>query len=244
MVDPKKVLPSVENLTGADYHALSESQREAGDFESAVASSQKASDEYFKEGNFVKASEALASQMLSYRHLYEQTGDDVYKISALESIEKAVSILKNSGGKNGMGILLYNQAKYCQTDGDYNASISFMRDALAAFKNAPEDIMNTASQIAEISTRLAAYEFGLGDDEAYARFEKSLEELKDNPNPDEYTQGVWLSGAFMHMAEGSLMRHEIDKAQEFIEKAEKVIAEDTRYNIRREQIEKLKIKAK
>lgn len=242
MVDSKKLNPSGESLSAADLHSLSESQRESGDFESAVSTAQKASDVYLKEENYVKASEALASQMLSYRHLFEQTGDEVYKISALESIEKAVTILKNSGEKNGMGILLYNQAKYFQTDGDINASVSFMRDALTAFKNAPDDNMNTPSQVAEINTRLASFEYGLGDDEAYPRFEKSLEELKDNPNPDEYTQGVWLSGAFMHMAEGFIMRSEMDKAHDFIVKAEDVIGEDERYNIRREQIKKLKLK--
>lgn len=115
-----------------------------------------------------------------------------------------------------------------------------MRNALKAFEDAPDDPMGFPAHIAEIKTRLSAFEYSSGDDDALNRFETALENLKSNPHPDEYSQRVWESGAYMHMAEAFIARGEKEKAIEYLNKATEVVGEDQRFKLRRNQIEKIR----
>ena len=240
MVDGSENLPIPEGLTGQGYHVMSEGQREKGNFTDAIESAQKAFGSYFQEGNISKASEAKASEMLSHRHLFESTGDHAHLDNARTAIEKSVSILKDNSEKKGLGTAYYNLAKFYQTSGEGELAISTMRNALKAFEDAPDDPMGFPAHIAEIKTRLSAFEYSSGDDDALNRFEIALENLRSNPHPDEYSQGVWESGAYMHMAEACKKRGETEKALGYLDKATEVIGENEGFKLRRNQIEKIR----
>lgn len=229
-----------QEVSGHDYHVRAEQQREGGSFLDAAISAQQASDAYLVEGNITKAAEALSSQFLAYRHQFEKTGDEEFKKKAQDSVERSVKIISDSGEVKGLGIPLYNLAKFHQTNGDMPEAIDAMKKALKAFEDAPDDPMGFPAQIAEIKTRLSALEFGNGDDTAGQRFGTAFRELSENPHPNDYAQSVWLSGSFMHMAEAFVKRNEKEKAKEYLFKADEIIGDDERFKLRREQIEKLR----
>jgi len=239
MTDESLNSPEVK-MSGTEFHVRSEELRERGNFLDAVTSAQSAESSYLEEGNPVKAAEACASEMLAYRHLYEQTGLTEHKDNARKAIEKGVEIMRNSGETVGMGIVLYNLAKFYQTEGDYERAVEVMRESLAAFEAAPNDPMGFPAQIAEIKARLSAFEYGAGDDTAYDRFHNAFVALKENPHSDEYTQKVWESGCYLHLAEALIRSQRFDEALEHLDAAELIVGEDERFFLRINQIEKLR----
>jgi len=234
------VIPPERELTGQEYHVMSEKEREGGDFQAAVEDAARASAIYLTEGNPIKAAEAKSSEFLAHRHLFETTGQEQHRDNARKAIEESVKIIRDSGEKIGLGTPLYNLAKFYQTTGEFDLSIGAMKDALNAFRNAPEDPMGFSGHIAEISTRLAAFEYRQRDDSAQSRFDEALEELRKNPHPDAYSQLVWFSGAHMHMAEAYFARREKDKALEQLGLAEQIVKGDERLKVRQDQLAELK----
>lgn len=238
---PKNPL-NPEAPTGQNLHVKSEQLRESGNFLQAVITAQGAQRLYLEEENPVKAAEACASEMLAWRHKYEQEGNLEDNQNAKEAIEKGVLIMKDSGEKVGLGIVLYNLAKFYQTEGNNEMAIKNMREALRAFEEAPQDSMNFPAHIAEIKTRLSAFEYGAGDDTASDRFEDAVKDLEDTPQPDGYAQTVWLSGAFIHMAQASIERGEKERAVEFLAKADGLTRDDVRFKLRQKQIAEMREK--
>lgn len=89
-----------------------------------------------------------------------------------------------------------------------------------------------------METRLAALEFIQGDETAMVRFVKALDTLKNAQDRDNYARNVWLSGAYMHMAEALVVEHKL-KAEELLNEAAKIIASDMRLKLRKDQLAKL-----
>lgn len=225
-----------ETLSGQDLHVKSEQLRESGNFLQAAIAAQGAERLYLEEDNPVKAAEACASEMLAWRHKFEREGDPEDRNHAREAIEKGVLIMKDSGEKVGLGTVLYNLAKFYQTEGNNELAIKNMKAALVAFEDAPDDPMGFPAHRAEIRTRLSAFEYGAGDDTAFDRFEIAVSDLKDSPHPDDYAQTVWLSGAYMHMAQAYIEKGEKEKALEFLVKADILVRHDERFKLRQNQI--------
>lgn len=237
MKDTVESLNSPENPSAGDLHVKSEQFRESGDFLKAVITAQGAQKLYLEEENPIKAAEACASEMLAWRHKFEKEGNPEDSVYAREAIEKGVLIMKESGKKVGLGIVLYNLAKFYQTEGNNEQAIKNMKAALSAFEDAPDDPVGFPAHIAEIRTRLSAFEYGFGDDTAFERFETAVSDLEHSPHPDSYSQTVWLSGAYMHMAQAYARLGEKGRAGEYYMKAKETLGKDQRFKLRNEQIE-------
>lgn len=184
-----------------------------------------------EEKNLEKIVETLAEKSLVLRHIGSANDGDTAIIFAKHTAMAAVEIAK----KNNINptIPLYNLAKDQESLNETSEAIGSIKEAL-----------NTATKpslIAEMKTRLASLEYKNGDDAAEERFRESLEELKKNPHEDEYTQKVWLSGAYMHMAESMIGKND-ERAKEFLLTAKDIITSDPALKIRKRQIETLEAK--
>lgn len=219
-------------------HMEAENAREKGDFAKALELTDAATVKYQKEGNVIKLAEVQSSRFLTFRHLFEATNDVSYKILASHAVESSVDIMRQIGMKNGLGIPLYNLAKWYQTNEEYDKSVATMKESLEAFDEAPEDPQARPSVKAEIKTRLSSIEYGLGDDDAMKRFNVALEDLESS-DEDSYNKAVWLSGAHMHIAEAFLRRDDATSAQTAVDKALSIVNSDDRLTLRKEQIQKL-----
>lgn len=231
-----------EPKTGHDYLLLAEKERESENFQGALTQVAKAEALYKEEGNVAGLAQSFASEFLIHRHLYEQNGNGEDKAHAQAAIEESVGIIKESGQKVGLGIPLYNLAKWYELTGEYEKSVESMKEALEALDASPDDPQSILSVKAEIGTRLASIAYRLGDESARLQFDKALSDLISNPNPDEYTQKVWVSGAHLHLADSMIARGDHEGARVEIAKAGIVINSDPRLTLRAKQLAKLQQK--
>lgn len=172
--------------------------------------------------------ETLTSQSLTLRHIGDADDNKNALILAKHTAMAAFEIAAKN--KLNPAIPLYNMAKDHESLGETGEAISAIKRALETYGD--------ASFMAEMKTRLASLERKKGDEKAMERFEIALQELKNNPNADVYTQQVWLSGAYLHMAE-SLRGIDNMKAKALLEEAAKIINTDERLKLRKRQLERI-----
>lgn len=216
---------------GNELHIKAEQARENGDFLESLVLCDEATVEYVKEGNTQKLAEVQASRALSFRHLAAQTENKNFLILAKYAAKAGIKIIGKSDNKNGIALPLYTLAKVLIDLEKFDKAQEKIKEALEA----GDETINQAT-IAEMKTRLAALEYRLGVDGAESAFSSALSEL-ESEDIDEYTKKVWISGAYLHMAEAKLARQE--NADELLAKAAEIINTDDRLKIRHDQLTKL-----
>lgn len=203
-------------------------KRESGDFAGSLELLTDALVAFQSKNDAEGIIEALVSQSLTLRHIGEADNNANVLIYAKHTAMAAVEIATKN--KLNPSIPLYNMAKDQESLGETGDAINSIRKALGTHGD--------LSFMAEMKTRLASLECKRGDDAAMGRFDDALQELKDNPNSDDYTQKVWVSGAYLHMAE-SLAGRDNAKAKELLVEAGKIINADDRLKLRKRQLEKV-----
>lgn len=211
-----------------------EQAREQGDFRKSLELLADAVVAAFEENKEEKLVDALSSQALVYRHLFEKTKAKNYLVLAKHSSMAAIELARQNNDPTLLSIALYNLGKVLESIGEND-------EALKNYKEALSQTVDRPAMMAEMKTRLAVLEYKNGDHTAMGRFETSVEELTNSEDPDNYAKAVWESGAYMHMAEALIDRDKA-KAKQLIDEAEKIIASDMRLKLRREQLENLKLK--
>lgn len=211
-----------------------EQVRERGDFKRSLELLGDAVIAAFEEKKEEKLVDALSSQALVYRHLYDKTKAKNYLVLAQHASFGAVELAKNSNDPTLLSIALYNLGKVLESNGELD-------EALKNYIEAVSQKVDRPAMISEMKTRLAVLEFRNGDKDAMGRFESALSDLKSAEDRDNYALAVWQSGAYMHMAD-ALIDSDKAKAKQLLDEAEKIIASDMRLKLRKEQLAKLKAK--
>lgn len=211
-----------------------EQARERGDFKKSLELLQDAIVAIVEERKEEKLIDATSSQALVYRHLFDKTKSLNYLVLAKHSAMTAVELARKNGDTTLLSIAVYNLGKVQE-------SLDNPDEALSNYKEAVSLDVYRPAMMAEMKTRLAVLEFRKGDTTAMERFESALKELVGAEDTDSYAKCVWLSGAYMHMAE-ALLETDKDKANELLGEAGKVIASDMRLKLRKQQLEILKEK--
>lgn len=208
------------------------SARERGDFKKSLELLGDGIIASIDEGKEEKLVDILSSYALVYRHLYDKTQNENYLILAKHSAINALELAQKSNDPTLLCIANYNLGKVQESLGELKEAMNSYREAIS------KDIQRPA-MMAEMRTRLYVLELRMGDNEAMERFEKAVSELVKSEENDNYSKAVWLSGAYMHMAE-ALIGKDNAKARQLLNEAGKVIASDMRMKLRKEQLEKLK----
>lgn len=209
-----------------------EQVRERGDFKKSLELLSNAIVVIQEERKEEKLVDALSSQALVYRHLFDLTTSQNYLVLAKHAALASVELARKSNDTTLLSIAVYNLGKIQESSDDIDEALASYRESILLETNRP-------AMMAEMRTRLAVLEFKKGDTSAMERYEIALEELKNAEDKDSYTKCVWLSGAYMHMAE-VLVEKDIAKAKKLLDEAGKVIASDMRLKLRKEQLDKLK----
>lgn len=218
---------------GRLIHLQAEKARENGDFTKSLELLAQAIVSYQSEKNLEGISLCLSSQALSYRHLFDKTKAREYLVLAKHLALAAIEISKGLSS-NTTGIALYNLGKVLESLGEN-------LEALKSYQEAIEHVdSESLAMKAEMMTRLEVLKFKNGDDTAFERFGIALEELKNAEEKDNYAKAVWLSGAYMHMAE-ALIEKDVPKAKELLGEAKKIIDSDMRLKLRKQQLEKISV---
>lgn len=220
---------------GRLLHIQADQLREKGEFVKALELLAQAIFAYQQEKLLSKIAECAASESLSYRHLFDQTGALEYLILAKHAAMAGIDIANKLQDTKTQAICEYNLGKVLESLGEIDDAINHYKKAIdLGFSDQP-------AMLAEMKTRLAVAEFKNGDKDAMVRFEAALDELRNSEEKDNYSKNVWLSGAYMHMAEALLLTDNA-KARALLSTAEKIIDSDLRLKLRGKQLEKLKEK--
>lgn len=210
-----------------------EQARERGDFKKSLELLSDAIVTIVEERKEEKLVDALSSQALVYRHLFDKTKSTNYLVLAKHVATASVELARKNGDSTLLSIAVYNLGKIQESNDENEQALSSYREAVSL------DV-NRSAMMAEMKTRLAVLEFRNGDFSAMERFESALKELVSAEDKDSYAKCVWLSGAYMHMAE-ALMGKDDGRAKELLNEAGKVIASDMRLKLRKQQLEKLQL---
>ena len=211
-----------------------EQARERGDFKKSLELLADAVTETFAERKYDKLVDITASEALVCRHLFASTGVKDYLVLAKHSAMASIEIARKLNDPTALCVSLYNAGKIQEDLGEHDMALKNYNEAIAQKVDRP-------AMSSEMKTRLAVLEYKNGDETAMGRFETALSDLKSAEDPDNYAKVVWESGAYMHMAE-ALFEKDKEKAKQLLDEAGKVIASDMRLKLRREQLEKLKMK--
>src|SRR5687767_11321259 len=176
-------------------HKKGEEARESGDFLEALKCCEEAGVEYIKAANVVKGAETCASRALTYRHLADTTGKKDFLTLAKFAAKAGVRLIEDSGSDEGKTTPLYTLAKVYESLERFDKAAEFVKEAIDSASDAPK------AQVAEMKTRLDALSYRNGETSALESFNADVEDLVSGGFDDEYVKHVWLSGAYMHMAE-------------------------------------------
>lgn len=228
----------VKNKSGGKrFHSLAEQTREEGKLLAALENTDKATIAYQEEGDMAGLAEIQASRMLTFRHLYEKTGEKKYLILARFAAEASVEIARSLTDKSGLAIPLFNLAKIRETLGELPGARDAYRETVEAMENNPPADHDRPAVLADVRGHLATCEYVNGDETALERAEQALADL-ESAEELSYNKNVWLSGAQMRIAK-AVNVDDPEKAREYLREAKKIIDEDKRLKLRLEQWEKL-----
>jgi tetratricopeptide (TPR) repeat protein len=227
-------------MTGKELHSQAEQAREKGDFAQAMTLISQVLIAYAEEKNEPGFAEALASQTLTLRHLWEKTGFGPYLRLALHSSLAGVEALEQAGDKAALVIPYHTVGKVYEALGEHDQAVSWHQKAVDIVDQLPAQ-HNRPGYKAEIVGHLQTTQLMTGDEAAYP---KLLETIKTLESSDEmaYNKDVWLSGMHMAAAEGLAKLNKVSEAKEHLDKAEAIVKANPDLKLRASQLEKLKTK--
>lgn len=241
-------MPEETAKTGQEYHLLSEKTREHGqDFLTALDNATRATVKYIKEGNLAGAAEAEASAAISWKHLILEASSEQEKqalgISGKHESLKSIEHAQLAGTPEAAILPLFELAKILEVLGND-------KEALEYFQKAVDSVLppshNRPAVRADMKSHLAmcSYRIATTPEQKTASLKKAREAVDELTNSGEekdsiYTYHVWLSGAYLRMAE-ALYVDTPQEAKDYLEKAGKIIEEDNSLILRKKQYEKLK----
>ena len=233
----KKETEKIQPSEGRRIHALAEQAREKGDFLAALKHTDEAMMTYQAKGDRLGFAEVLSSRFLTLRHLFEQTGDRLFLITAKHTVMASVDIAKESGDKKALAIPLFNLAKAQETLGELPHAVASYREAVDSLSNNPSEHHNNPAVLADFTIHLTTCEYKAGDKTALPKAESALSKFEAAAGVDEYTKDVWVSGGYMRFAE-MLREDDPEKARTALQKAKDII-DAKKLTLRAKQWEKL-----
>lgn len=231
---------------GRQLHAQAAQARESGDFENALQLSDQAMLAYQQAGDKLGLSELLTDRSITFRHLFEKTGDKDFLLITKAEMEASVEIARRSNNKEALALPIFNLAKVEESLKNYSTAINHYKEAIEQVYATPginepnpnSPAHNRPATIPDMKVHLSYSEYKNGDKSALERMEQSLQDLANSPEVDSYAKNTWLSGGYISMAE-MLKEDNPEKANEALQKAKEIINSDERLTLRKQQWEKL-----
>jgi len=222
---------------GRQIHGEAANARERGESIESLKLTDEAIKAYQEEGDLLGLAEVLVDRSITFRHLYDASGDKNYLVIAKHEAQAGVEIARKSNQKEALPIPLARLANV-QTDlGEFDEATKNYQEAVEAMSSNPPSQHNRPAVVVDMKAHLATTEYKSGDKSALERAEKALSELEQTDEAD-YNKHVWVSGAHMRIAE-MLINDDPQKAKEHLQKAKEIIDADPSLTIRAQQWEKL-----
>jgi len=226
------------DLEARQIHEIALEAQEKGDFIKALQLEVQAMVLYQKAGDQKGFAEIQAMFFLTYRHLYEQTGDEGYLSLAKHAAMVSVELAQKSGDKTALAIPYFNLAKAQETLGQDKEALETFREAVDNILNNPPDTHDKEAVKLDFQIHLFTAEIKNGNSSFKEKALSALKKLETAQGTTDYERGVWLSGGYMRLA-ACLKETEPEQAKKYLQKAKEIIDQDARLNLRLKQWEKL-----
>ncbi|SRR5260221_5704250 len=218
---------------GKEIHAEVERLRESGKPEESLRLAEEAKKVYLKERNVVGLSDLYGSISLAYRHLGDLE-------EAKKAAEEAVRVAKENNLKGDLARPLFNLAKVKEDLKDFGGAVEDYKESIKLFQEQNPTLHNRPGVLADMNIHLATCEYKANDKSGLERALSAIEDLKnsDEEQISKYNYDVWLSGAYMKIAD-ILKKHNLEMAHEYLGKAKEIIDANPKLEIRKKQWEEL-----
>src|SRR5260221_2160594 len=175
----------------------------------------------------VMISDLYGSLALAYRHLHNLQ-------EAKKAAEESVKIAKENNLKGDLARPLFNLAKVQEELGEISKAVVTYKESIGIFQQDNPKLHNRSGVLADMKIHLAVCEYKNGDRTALDRILQAINELdnSDEKTVSKYNFDVWMSGAYMNLAE-------ILKDKKYLMKAKEIIDANSELKLRKEQWEKL-----
>ena len=223
---------------GRQIHEQALAAQEKGEFLEALKLEDEAMIVYGEDGDGFGFSEIQAMRTLTYRHLYEQTGNEGYLIKAKHEAMSSVALAEFDEDEYSLAIPLVGLGRIMADLADFPHAAENFQRAVAILEKYPEGKHSRKSVIADYKVHLGVALYRAGDEAAFSMAEEALEELGASTDASAYEKGVWLSGGHMKIAE-AVNKTDREKAMEHMRAAKKIIDSDEKLKLRLEQWNRL-----
>ncbi len=189
-----------------------------------------------KKGDYLGMINALVERCLVWRHYYSQTKDDAFLVLAREDAKamKQIADMTNTHVRDHTALFLMGNLEMLL--GNFGNAVFYFKDALKYFKGGVAEKGDWRRHLGE-----ALYKNGQ-EGVGKKAILKGIEEIKKGAKGvDSFLVKVWLSGAYMTLAE--LQANAKPKeARQFLNKATEIIKNDKRLVLREIQLRELRRK--
>ena len=207
--------------------------REAGKTLEAIDYLNKAMQTFVIEHNYARFAHALLDRGICWQHLYQLNENNIaFAILYKKDAEAMLDLLTIKNIDEELDGAYFMNAKAAMVFGEYQMAVEFFNKAiekLSPKKNA---------QRGDWQTNLGnALYFSGQKEQGLQTMLNGIEQIKKYANEvDEYTLKIWLSGAYLRLAEVS-QQYNPDQSKNYLEMAQNLIGNDPKFVVRKKQID-------
>lgn len=233
----------MDSKEGRQIHAEAEHLREGGKLEEAIVVIKRAEVVYIRENDLLGAAEALASEVLVWRHLGEREGKKEFLMFAEMAAKLSVEMAEKSGLKEATALPYHTLGKVYEDLGKWTEAAVAQSRAIEVMISNPPRQHNRPAYINEMRIHWLVDRYMGGEKDVLPELNKVLAELESDIAEPKYNRDVWLSGGFMSKAK-MLKSDNPEEARKAFLKAGEIIKSNPDLKLRREQWDKMAIELK
>jgi tetratricopeptide (TPR) repeat protein len=219
---------------GRKLHTLSAQAREEGNTAEALHKSNDALLAYDAANDSLGFAEALADRSITLRN----TSSKRFLILAKHTAMAAIEIARDSSDLTAVALPIYNYAKVQESLGEIPQAIASYKEAISHMEQTPPAMHNQHAILLDMKIRLSTAEIKNGNQVAEQEIQNLIDQLKTDETLDQFTKDVWVSGAYMRLAE-AFTQNDSDLAQDYLSKAKEIAKNNPRLLVRQKQLDNL-----
>jgi tetratricopeptide (TPR) repeat protein len=222
---------------GRKFHAQAGQAREEGNTTEALHHSDSALLAYDTDKDSLGFAEALADRSITLRnHSLDQSSKRIMILAKHEAMA-AIEIAQDAGDLTAIALPIYNYAKVQEDLGEVANAIASYKEAISHMELTPPAMHNQKAILLDMKIRLSIAEIKNGNAVAEQEIESLIDQLLTDESLDEFTKDVWVSGAYMRLAE--VHKDDQEVFNQYLSKSQHIAKNNPRLIVRQKQLENL-----
>lgn len=192
---------------------------------------------YQKNHDYNGVLNVLCGRLISWQHLFNHEEDKVYAILARNEAESMLAIAKEYGIHEKDYLIHFLFGKSCIFLKDFDSAEIEFKKAVEMY---PQENAEKGDWLAHLGESI--YKNGRKEEGERLILEGVQQIQAYQKEEDSFQINVWISGAYLRLAKILISDNKIEQAKIYLAKGEKIILQDPRLVIRKQQLEILRKK--